>query len=165
MRLTMDQKRAVSGKLAEKYRSCGNRKDRSRILDELVELSGYNRHYAAWLLRNYGKRRVVTDAQGQPVQLVVGKKNKRHATKRPCIYDQAVKNEILFLWDCFDQMCGKRLAAMLPDLLPVLVQRQRIRNDEEVYEKLSRISAATVDRMLTDERKKRRVKGHTHTKP
>jgi hypothetical protein len=161
----MEQKQAITGRLASKYRGSAFKKKRSRILDEVQELTGYNRHYAAWLLRNYGKRRVVTDAQGQPAQLVVGKKNKRRAAKRRCIYDQAVRNEILFLWDCFDQMCGKRLVAMLPDLLPVLVQRSRIRTDEAIYEKLSRISAATVDRMLTEERKKRRLKGHTHTKP
>lgn len=165
MRLTMEQKRAVTGKLASKYRGSASKKQRSRMLDEVQELTGYNRHYAAWLLRNYGKRRAMKDAQGQPVQLVVGKKNKRRATQRRCTYDRAVRKEILFLWDCFDQMCGKRLVAMLPDLLPVLVRRQRIRNDEEVYEKLIRISAATVDRMLREERKKRRLKGNTHTKP
>jgi hypothetical protein len=128
-------------------------KQRFQILDDVQDLTGYNRHYAAWLLRNYGKRRVVTDAQGQPTLLVVGKKNKCLATQRPRTYDQAVRKEILFLWDCFDQMCGKRLVAIFPDLLPVLVQWNQIRNDEEVYEKLSRISAATVDRMLTEERK------------
>jgi len=52
MRLTMEHKRAVTGKLASKYRGRKSRKDRSRILDEVQELTGYNRHYAAWLLRN-----------------------------------------------------------------------------------------------------------------
>lgn len=165
MRLTMEVKRAVTGKLASKYRGSKAKKERSRILDEVQELTGYNRHYAAWLLRNYGKRRIVTDGQGQTVKLVVGQKNKRHATAHPRTYGEAVQKQIVFLWDCFDQMCGKRLVAMLPDILPVLVQRQQISKDQQIYEKLRRISAATVDRMLKAERAKRRLKGNTHTKP
>ena len=156
MGLTMEQKRAVTGKLATKYRGSKSRKERSRILDEVQELTGYNRHYAAWLLRKYGTRRVVTDEQGQTVELVVGRKNKRRRIERPPTYDEAVKEEIVFLWDCFDQMCGKRLVAMLPDILLVLIKSERITDDPQVQEKLKRISAATVDRML---------KGNTHTKP
>jgi hypothetical protein len=62
-------------------------------------------------------------------------------------------------------MCGKRLVAMLPDILPVLIKSERITEDPQVHEKLKRISAATVDRMLKAERAKRRLKGNTHTKP
>ena len=165
MRLTMEQKRAVTGTLASKYRGSKGKKKRSRILDEVQELTGYNRHYAAWLLRNYGKRRVVRDGNGKTVKLVVGRKHKRRVSPHPRTYGEAVKKQIVFLWDCFDQMCGKRLVAMLPDILPVLVQRQHIREDEQVYEKLQRISAATIDRMLRAEREKRRLKGTSHTKP
>ena len=67
MGLTMEQKRAVPGKLTKKYRGSKSRKKRSLILDEVQELTGYNRHYASWLLRNYGRRRIVTDEQGQTV--------------------------------------------------------------------------------------------------
>jgi hypothetical protein len=35
MRLTMDQKRAVTGKLAAKYRGCKARKQRGRILGQV----------------------------------------------------------------------------------------------------------------------------------
>ena len=85
MGLTMEVKRAVTGKLASKYRGSKTRTERSRILDEVQELTGYNRHYAAWLLRNYGKQRIVSDAQGQTVKLVVGGKNNSYC----CIVEAA----------------------------------------------------------------------------
>jgi len=56
--------------------------------------------------------------------------------------DEAVKREIVFLWVCFDQMCGKRLVGTLSDILSMLLQRGRINGDQEVLQKLLHISAA-----------------------
>ncbi len=122
MRLTMDQKRAVSGKMAERYRGCRSRKEKAKILDELVELCGYDRHYAAWLLRNYGKRCVVRHPSGEVVKLAVGGRNKRRKAVRPRKYGEAVEAEVVFCWEFFDQMCGKRLVEMIPDILPSLIK-------------------------------------------
>jgi len=69
MRLTMDQKRAITGKLAAKYRASRGRKQRGEILAQVQELSGYNRHYAAWLLRNFGKARLLADSAGKMMRL------------------------------------------------------------------------------------------------
>lgn len=164
MRLTMDEKRAVSGKLASKYRGCKSRKERIQVLDQVVELTGYNRHYAAWLLRNYGLKRLVRDPNGKLVQLVVGKKSKRRATQRPRRYDEAVKEELVYIWDAFG-LCGKRMEAMMRDILPSLVMQGRFEREEEIHQKLLLISAATIDRLLAMERAKRKLKGNTHTKP
>ena len=46
--------------------------------------------------------------------------------------DEAVKREIVFLWVCFDQMCGKRLVGTLSDILSMLLHRGRINGDQEV---------------------------------
>lgn len=161
----MDQKRAVIGKLAAKYRKCRTRRQRAKVLDNVQELTGYNRHYAAWLLRNFGRTRMLRDAEGKPLRLVVGRRNPRRPAVRPRTYDEAVKKILVFLWDCFDQMCGKRLVAILPDVLPVLATRRRLSKTDPVYGKLSQISAATIDRLLKPERAKRRLKGIAHTKP
>ena len=165
MRLTMDQKRAVTGKLAAKYRACRERKQRGKILAQVQELTGYNRHYAGWLLRNFGKTRLLQDAEGKPVRLVVGSRNLRRQAVRPHTYDQAVKKLLVWLWECFDQMCGKRLVAVLPDVLPVLAKRQGLKKTAAAYQKLLHISAATIDRLLKPERAKRRLKGIGHTRP
>ena len=54
MRLTMSERRAVVRVAAERYRKVG-KKQKGQILDELVEVTGYNRWYAVWLLRRHGK--------------------------------------------------------------------------------------------------------------
>lgn len=161
----MDQKRAVTGKLAAKYRGCKGRKQRGKILAQVQELTGYNRHYAGWLLRNFGKIRLLQDAEGKPVRLVVGSRNPRRQVLRPRTYDQGVKKLLVWLWESFDQMCGKRLVALLPDILPVLAKRQGLKKTAAAYQKLLRISAASIDRLLKAERAKRRLKGTAHTRP
>jgi hypothetical protein len=161
----MDQKRAVSAKLAANYRAQGGRKARGRVLDDVVKLTEYNRHYAAWILRHFGTRRLVRALDGTVVKLVVGRRNRRRAMVRPRKYDEAVKRLLLYLWDCFDQMCGKRLAALLPQMLPLLIKHRKLKKSDPAYEKLLQISPATIDRLLKQERARRRVKGIAHTKP
>jgi hypothetical protein len=165
MRLNMAEKRAVTGKQAESYRSRRGRKERSGILDGLVSLTGYNRHYAAWLLRNYGRSRLLRAADGSAVRLVVGRRNPRRALRRPRLYDESVKKPLVYLWEAFDHMCGKRLAAILPALLPTLVKHHVLRTQDPAYQKLRHISGSTIDRLLKQERARRRLKGISHTKP
>jgi len=161
----MAERRAVTGKQAEAYRGRKGRKDRSHILDDLVGLTGYDRHYAAWLLRNYGRTRLVSGTDGTTVRLVVGRRNARRTVRRPRVYDESVKRPLVYLWDAFDQMCGKRLAAILPALLPTLVRHRVLSRTDPAYQKLAHISAATIDRLLKHERASRRLKGISHTRP
>jgi hypothetical protein len=161
----MEQKRAVTGKLASRYRATRSRKERSRILDEVQELTGYDRHYAAYVLRNYGTRRVVTDVAGGSVVLVIGRKNKRRPTPRARRYGMAVQREIVFLWRYFDKLCGKRLVVLIADVISSLIEHGRVSDGGEVHQKLLQISASTVDRILKPERAKERLKGNTHTTP
>jgi transposase InsO family protein len=165
MGLSMDAKWTLTGKEASRYRAARGRKARGQILDKVQDSTEYNRHYAAWLLRNFGRTRWVRAADGTAVKLVVGQRNRRRATLRPRTYDQAVKRVLLFLWDCFDQMCGKRLAALLPQLLPLLLKYGRLKKKDPTYQKLLQISPATIDRLLKVERARRRLKGIAHTKP
>lgn len=160
----MGQRRAVTGKLASKYRGCTSRKERSRILEEVVELTGYHRKYAAWMLRNYGERRMVSVGPNESVLLVVGKKNKRRKSFRPKKYDDEVQKQIVFIWDAFG-LCGKRMKEAIPDLLPSLIRQGRVAPDGEVHRKLLEVSAATIDRLLVAERAAGRLKGSTLTKP
>jgi hypothetical protein len=145
MRLTMEQKRAVTAKQAARYRAQKDRKERGQVLDEVQRLTEYNRHYAAWLLRRHGTVRLMRLADGTLLKLVVGQRNPRRPARRPRIYDHGVMKHLIEVWDCFDQMCGKRTDA--------------------AYGKLARISASTIDRLLKDERARRRLKSMTHTRP
>jgi hypothetical protein len=161
----MEHKRAVSAKVAAKYRSCRGRTQRSQILEEVRELTGYTRHYAAWLLRNIGKIRLVRTSTGQVLHLIVGQHYKRQPTERSRKYGEEVKKVLLLLWESFDQMCGKRLAAILPDVLGAFFAHRGMKKSGALYGKLRTISAATIDRILRAERAKRRLKGIAHTKP
>jgi len=164
MRLTMEAKRGVTGKLAAKYRGCKSRKERSQMLDELVDLAGYHRKYACYLLCHYGKRRYVRLPGGELRLLVVGRKNRRKRADRRRKYGEEVQEELVLLWDCFG-LCGKRLKEAIPDFLPSLLKLGRFERDGEIHRALLSVSASSIDRLLAPERAKRLPKGISHTKP
>jgi hypothetical protein len=95
---------------------CTQRKQRSEILQQMVELTGYSHHYAAWLLRNLGRSRLVRAPTGHTVQLVVGKHNARRPTVHTRSFDESVRELVVLLWESFDQMCAKCLVAILPQV-------------------------------------------------
>jgi hypothetical protein len=64
-----------------------------------------------------------------------------------------------------DCVCGKRLAPVIQDIIPILEKHNEIRLEKETHLKLLSISAATIDRLLKHEKKKHTLKGRSHTKP
>ena len=58
-----------------------------------------------------------------------------------------------------------RLAPFLSEIIPVLERWEKIKLNLKVREKLFKISPATIDRLLTEERKKYRIKGRATTRP
>jgi hypothetical protein len=59
MRLTMQRRQAVEAKAAARYQR-SRKKEKSLILDELVELTDYNRVFARLALRQHGRRWCLT---------------------------------------------------------------------------------------------------------
>ena len=47
MRWAISERRVLVRGLSERYRKAG-KKEKGRMLDEFVEMTGYNRSYAAW---------------------------------------------------------------------------------------------------------------------
>ena len=99
MRLTMSEKRTVIKAWSAQYKKSG-KKDKGRILDEVVELTGYNRWYAVGLLRGDGKVIRV----GRWVRLV-GDLRKRMKRVRPRLYDEAVLEKLKPIWAIMDCIC------------------------------------------------------------
>ncbi len=155
----MSERRLLVKVEAERYRKA-RKKEKGRILDDLIALSGYNRWYAVGLLRGQGKVIKV----GRRLRLMgdLGRSTKR---RRPRIYDGIVLEGLRKIWAILDFVCGKRLAAIIPEVVPVLERHHEIVLEAATRRKLFSISPATIDRLLAPERRKFALRGRAGTKP
>ena len=76
--------------VAQRY-ARSTRKDRGRILDEFEALTGLHRKHAMRLLRG-------------------GTRGEQSGGRR--LYDDAVREALVMLWEASDRVCGKRFAAV-----------------------------------------------------
>ena len=159
MRLTMKERRSVSAVVAKRYQKA-TKKEKGTILGEYTQLTGYNRCYAAFLLRNHGRRVRINNNT-----VLVGDCRKRVKRNRDRTYDEQVVRVLKRVWLIMGFICGKRLKPALKEVIPVLEKYKEIELDKTVREKLSKISAATIDRVLAPERKKRSLRHRARTKP
>ena len=107
--------------VAERYQT-STAAEKRRILDEFVALTGYHRKHAI---------RVLNGNSAQP------------STRRGrrCVYDEAVTEGLVVLWEASDRLCGKRLKALLPILVPGLERHGHLCLDPRVREQLMAVSA------------------------
>jgi len=162
MGLSMRERKAVTAQLAPKYRKA-RKKKKSEMLNQFVELTGYNRKYAIFLLQNWGKRRVVR-IDGELIEIVVGSVRKKKRKPREKIYGSREKKALKRVWVIFDCPCGKRLVPLLRTMLPILENFGEIELNEPTRVNLQRISAATIDRLLKQEKNRLQFRGRTHTR-
>jgi hypothetical protein len=90
---------------------------------------------------------------------------RRRRRKRPRTYGPEVVRALKKVWRIMDFICGKRLAAILPEVVPRLVRLGELKVSGAVQAKLVAMSAATMDRLLAPERRKYALKGRGRTKP
>ena len=69
------------------------------------------------------------------------------------------------IWIICGRICSKRLAPYLKEIVPILERHKELVVDKETKEKILKISASTIDRLLFKERAKLRLKGRARTKP
>jgi hypothetical protein len=117
------------------------------MLDEVVAVTGYHRKYAVGLLG------------APPRPAAVG-----HGGGRPRVYGVDVVAALSVAAEATDGICGKRLVAALPELVPALEQEGALHLEPEVRTALLRMSAATIDRRLRALRP-RKPRGLGTTKP
>ena len=159
MRLTMKQRQAVTAVTVQRYRN-SSKKVKRQILDEFCETTGYSRGYARFVLRNHG-RQVLLHGK----RVIVGDLGKRQQRVKSRYYDEQVVQALSKLWQLLNYICGKRLVAIMPELIAKLEQFGELRLTLRTKEKLLRISAASIDRLLQPERRKHQLRGRSHTKP
>ena len=163
MELSMRSRKELTVRQARRYRQV-SRAVKAKILDEFVEATGYNRDYAAMLLRGCGLDRVQSTGAGDSVRLVATT-GCRKAGGRPVVYGAQVRRAVERLWVLFGHLCGKRLVVLIREVLVSVEQHPELRISATTCTALARVSAATVDRMLHDQRVRLRLKGISHTKP
>ena len=109
----------VLGSIRDRYTGASKR-DKSRMLDEFVALTGCHRKHAVRLMG----RSEEEAGHGAP-------RGKR-------IYDEAVKQALIVVWEAADRICGKRLKAALPSMVESLERHGHLDLDPAVRERLSR---------------------------
>jgi hypothetical protein len=128
----------------DRYQRVG-RRFKSKILDEFCAVCGYTRKYAIGLLKRKPRQR--SKKPGPPRQ-----------------YDGSVLAPLKVIWLACEQMCSKRLKVALALWLPFYEQEYGALA-EPVRQKLLRMSAATIDRLLKPERARYPGKGLCGTRP
>ena len=133
--ISMGARREVLAAVMDRYRSA-TRSEKGRILDELCATIGWHRKHA---VRALSARCSSVPAEETAVR------------RRGCKY-HAIRDALTALWEASDRVCGKRLVAMIPMLLPSLERHGRLQLGESERNLALSISAATIDRLLSDVR-------------
>ena len=118
--------------LARRYAVAG-RAEKTRILDEIRcdrRLSPKARDAVAAV-----RRRPRAARRGRPVRR---------------IYDEAVCEAIVVLWEASDRICGKRLKALMPVLVEAIERHGHLRLGPEIRAAVLAMSASTIDRSLRE---------------
>jgi hypothetical protein len=155
----MKQRQAVARVTAKRYEEA-SKKEKQQMLDEFCRTTGYNRCYARWVLRHQQKRLAVRP--GVVVEADVKQRQKRIKTRT---YDEPVQRALVQIWQLLDYLCGKRLVAILPEIIAKLEEFKELRLEAEIKVKLLQLSAATADRLLQPERRKHELRGRGQTRP
>jgi hypothetical protein len=108
-----------------------SKSEKSKILDEFVAIVQCHRKHAIRLL-----------SRAHP---------SAHESSRSArrTYSEAVREALTVLWEAADRICGKRLKAVLPSLVPALERNGYLALDPTVRQLLLEASPATIDRLLT----------------
>ncbi|MGC2461532.1 MAG: transposase family protein [Steroidobacteraceae bacterium] len=111
-----------------------------KILDEFIATTGYH------------EKSAIRALNAEPIA------KRRQTRVRASLYDEAARGALIMLWEASDRVCGKRLRALLPILLPALERNGHLHLGEAMRQKILAMSASTIDRLLRVPRSATRLK-------
>jgi hypothetical protein len=114
--------------------------EKRKILDEFIAVTGYH------------EKSAIRALNAEPTT------KGRQTRNRPSLYDEAARAVLIVLWEASDRVCGKRLRALLPILLPALERNGHLHLHEPMRQKVLAMSASTIDRLLRVPRSATRLK-------
>jgi len=133
--LSKNARSEIIDALRQRYRGA-LKSEKRKMLDEFADVSGYHRKH---LIRLMSQER-----SDSPPPHRLGAR----------VYDAAVRDALVILWEAADRICGKRLKAALPLFIKSMEAHGHLRLADGVRDRLLAVSAATIDRLLVTVRQK-----------
>jgi hypothetical protein len=145
-RISMATRDELVVAVVERYRGA-RLAEKTRILDEFVAVTGFHRKHAMRLLRS------------GPAGVRSGSRPERR------IYDEAVCEALIVVWEASDRVCGKRLRPLIPVLVEAMERHGHLQLAPKVRNHLLAMSAATIDRALRQVRGQAGGRSRRHAAP
>lgn len=142
--MSQHSKRELLQRLQPRYLKA-DRKEKTRILDEFVAVTGMHRKAAIRRLRQ----------QNRPA--------KEHRGRQKT-YTGSVVSALVTIWRICRGICGKRLQPILADMVDSLERHNELKLDHQTKTLLLKVSSATIDRLLRPFKLTNR-RGQSTTKP
>lgn len=155
----MASRAEITTKYAKAY-ATASKKDKGRILDQVVEVTGWSRDNARRRLTAAAKRPPGRGAQ------VAKRARKRRADK----FSYDARKVLQKVWAASGGQCGKYLAVSMRTQLDGLERHGELvpgqgRYSAQVRQELLAMSAASIDRYLAPAKAKDQLRGQSTTKP
>jgi hypothetical protein len=138
-KMTLSARAELTNAVRRRY-SAATGAEKRKILDEFIAVTGYH------------EKSAIRALNAEPTV------KKRQTRARPSLYDEAVRAALIVLWEASDRVCGKRLRALLPILLPALQRNGHLHLADPIRQKILAMSASTIDRLLREARSATRSK-------
>ena len=159
MELNLKDRQKLTKVTARKYRTAKKR-EKTKILDTFIGQTNYGRKYAIHILANEGKVKLTE----KKLKVEITHKNKKKRVY-PVMYGKDVLAALEPIWKAFNYQCGKLLAPFLHATIDSISKDPDFKCEEDVINKLRKISAATIDRLLKNAKAQMKIKGTSGTRP
>ncbi|MCL4378517.1 MAG: transposase family protein [Actinobacteria bacterium] len=161
----MRHKKEITTEVQTRYKTA-TKKQKKIILDEFTALTSYNRNYTSRVLRLYYGKYIGSIGKGKrKIRYVIGKDRRKRKEKKR-FYGNDVTGVLKKIWAILDMPYGKRLAPFMPEIILKLETFGEIEMKSDTKQKLHKVSASTIDRLLKPTKDRLRIgKGRSFTKP